>query len=71
MQSVVIVTHRGGSRNQTTKNMIQDLINVGEFNGWKGCVALYFTVKKQRELKKAFGITGQMMMSEVKSMLNL
>lgn len=53
------------------QDLKQDLIYFGEFNGWKGCVALYFTVKKQRELKKAFGITGQMMMSEVKTLLNI
>lgn len=31
---------------------------VGEFNGWKGYIGLYFTNKQLREMKK-FGITKE------------
>lgn len=38
----------------------ETLKNIGDFNGWKGNICLYFPKKKIRELKKAFGITEDM-----------
>lgn len=35
------------------------LENIGNFNGWKGNVCLYFSKKKVRELKR-YGITEDM-----------
>lgn len=35
------------------------LENIGNFNGWKGNICLYFPKKKVRELKR-YGITEDM-----------
>ena len=51
--------------------MKQLIINMGEFNEWKGCIALYFTVKDQIAIKKEFGFTGDTKMSDVKKALNI
>lgn len=40
---------------------MKDLLeNIGNFNGWKGNICLYFTKKEVRELKKLYGITENM-----------
>ena len=51
--------------------MREQIINMGEFNNWKGCIALFFTVKDQRVIKKEFGFTGETKMSDVKNSLNI
>lgn len=51
--------------------MKQLIINMGEFNKWKGCIALYFTVKDQRAIKKEFGFTGETKMIDVKKAFNI
>ncbi len=51
--------------------MRQQIINMGEFNNWKGCIALYFTTKVQRLIKKEFGFTGETRMSDVKKAFNI
>lgn len=40
----------------TIKELLE---NIGNFNGWKGNICLYFTKKEVRELKY-YGITGNM-----------
>ena len=39
------------------------LENIGNFNGWKGNICLYFPKKKVRELKR-YGITEDMLKSD-------
>ena len=43
-------------RNTGIKELLE---NIGNFNGWKGNICLYFPKKKVRELKR-YGITEDM-----------
>lgn len=48
--------------------MKQLIKNFGEFNKWKGCMALYFTQREIRQMKK-YGITGEMSILEAYNLL--
>lgn len=41
----------------------------GEFNGWRGCMSLYFNAKQLRPLKK-YGITAATTLEEAYNIIN-
>lgn len=41
----------------------------GEFNGWRGCMGLYFNAKQLRPLKK-YGITAATTLEEAYNIIN-
>ena len=43
--------------------MKEQIREFGEFNGWRGCMGLYFTQKQLRALKR-YGITAAMTLRE-------
>jgi hypothetical protein len=47
------------NNNLKIRAMKELLENIGNFNGWKGNICLYFPKKKVRELKR-YGITEDM-----------
>ena len=52
-----IIKHK--NNNLKIRAMKELLENIGNFNGWKGNICLYFPKKKVRELKR-YGITEDM-----------
>lgn len=43
--------------------MEERIKELGEFNGWRGCIGLYFTQKQLRALKQ-YGITAETTLEE-------
>lgn len=41
----------------------------GEFNGWRGCMGLYFTQKQLRPLKN-YGVTAATTLKEAYNIIN-
>lgn len=48
--------------------MKDEIKEFGEFNGWRGCMGLYFTTKQLRPLKK-FGVTAATTLQEAYNIL--
>ncbi len=51
------------------KIMKEKIKDFGEFNGWRGCMGLYFNTKQLRPLKK-YGITAATTLEEAYNILN-
>lgn len=49
--------------------MKEKIKEFGEFNGWRGCMGLYFNTKQLRPLKK-YGITAATTLEEAYNILN-
>lgn len=49
--------------------MEERIREVGEFNGWRGCMGLYFTQKQLRPLKK-YRITAATTLKEAYNIIN-
>lgn len=49
--------------------MKDQIKNFGEFNGWRGCMGLYFSSKTIRTLKK-YGITSATTLKEAYMLLS-
>lgn len=52
-----------------TKIMKEIIKEFGEFNGWRGCMGLYFNTKQLRPLKK-YGITAATTLEEAYNIIN-
>lgn len=48
--------------------MKEEIENFGKFNGWRGCMGLYFNTKELRQLKK-YGITAATTLEEAYNIL--
>ena len=59
------------NKQQTNKYKIMKEIikEFGEFNGWRGCMGLYFNTKQLRPLKK-YGITAATTLEEAYNIIN-
>ena len=59
------------NKKQTNKYKIMKEIikEFGEFNGWRGCMGLYFNTKQLRPLKK-YGITAATTLEEAYNIIN-
>lgn len=51
------------------KIMKEKIKDFGEFNGWRGCMGLYFNTKQLRPLKK-YGITAATTLEEAYNIIN-
>lgn len=51
------------------KIMKEIIKEFGEFNGWRGCMGLYFNTKQLRPLKK-YGITAATTLEEAYNIIN-
>ena len=49
--------------------MKETIKEFGNFNGWRGCMGLYFNTKQLRPLKK-FGITAATTLEEAYNIIN-
>ena len=49
--------------------MKEKIKEFGEFNGWCGCMGLYFNAKQLRHLKK-YGITASTTLEEAYNIIN-
>lgn len=58
-------------KKQTNKYKImkEKIKDFGEFNGWRGCMGLYFNTKQLRLLKK-YGITAATTLEEAYNIIN-
>lgn len=52
------------------KIMKEKIKEFGEFNGWRGCMGLYFNTKQLRPLKK-YGITAATTLAEAYNIITL
>ena len=55
--------------NKNTKIMKEKIKEFGKFNGWRGCMGLYFNTKQLRPLKK-YGITAATTLEEAYNIIN-
>ena len=55
--------------NKKRKIMKEKIKDFGDFNGWRGCMGLYFTTKQLRPLKK-YGITAATTLEEAYNIIN-
>ena len=51
------------------KIMKEKIKEFGKFNGWRGCMGLYFNTKQLRPLKK-YGITAATTLEEAYNIIN-
>lgn len=49
--------------------MKEKIKDFGEFNGWRGCMGLYFNVKTLRTIKK-YGITSSTTLQDAYNILS-
>ena len=68
---IFFVTFALVNKKQTNKYKImkEKIKDFGEFNGWRGCMGLYFNTKQLRLLKK-YGITAATTLEEAYNIIN-
>lgn len=67
--SLLSLQQKTNNKQINTLIMKEKIKEFGKFNGWRGCMGLYFNTKQLRPLKK-YGITAATTLEEAYNIIN-